>query len=253
MNSMIKLNSKMLIVDKNLFLTLVMLIAIAMAFAISALPYIAKNSLNILLENQNQIYLNVVQLIVSFLILILAISSFSAWNLGLDRYFLKLAQNQNASIKDVFYYFSIKRAFGAVQFSIGLFALKFSIFIFCQLPNIALMLNLIFQLSTQMSVAVGVIISAGIFATFISGFIFYKLITSSFFLVKYFYISNEYTGFLNALSSSQQIMQNSKPSPFSMQLSFTAWFCCCVFIIPTIYVWSYYRQARAVLANEIMG
>ncbi|MFI3141387.1 MAG: hypothetical protein R3Y27_03645 [Clostridia bacterium] len=252
MNSTIKLKSKMLILDKNLFLTLVMLIALAMAVVISSLPYVAQSFISILLGNQKQFLSVAVQLIVSFVILIFAISSFSAWNLGVDRYFLKSAQLQKASMKDIFYYFSIKRIFPASWFLGRLFLVKLCFFVLCQIPTIILISVMIFQLSTQLSITVGAVLSVGVLASFVSGFIFYKLTTSSFFLMKYSYISGQYKGFLSALSQSGQIMNSSKASPFSMQLSFTAWLFSCVFIIPFVYVWSYYRQARAVLATEIM-
>lgn len=253
MNSRIRVKSRILILDKNLFLITVLSTGFLLMLAINLLPYIMQNTLMITLKNHSDIVSNSVELVISFCIFIGSILSFCAFSLGVNRYFLKLAQSEDANIKDIFYYFSVKRIFNVSWFYIRIFTIKAVVFIFCQLPSLVLIILVLLLINNSVSALVLMVLCISIAVLIISGLVFYKLISSSLFLMKYYYISGKFVNFSHALASSQEAMLNEKHTPFALTMSFSAWFLSCVFIIPIAYVWSYYIQSKAVFANLMLG
>lgn len=253
MNPRIRVKSRILILDKSLFLLAVLITGIMLMIAVNLLPYIVQNTLVQMLKNYNDTLAIILEVAVSFCILIVGGSSFFAFDMGIDRYFLRLAQSENANFSDIFYYFSFKRIFKLTYFSLRVFLIRAIVFVFCQIPALFMIALLLILLQNSISALVLAVLSVSSVVIFISGIVFYKLISSSLFLMKYYYISAKYLNFSHALASSQQAMQSEASNVFKMTLSFSAWFCSCISIAPISYVWSYYKQSKAVMANLIMG
>ncbi len=197
-------------------------------------------------------YENVVNLVLSFLILVFCLSVYSCVRLGTDRFLLRRAQKKGGTAGDIFYYFHPLRAVGAVSFTFKMLIIKLILVIVSFLPFAVSCILIYNLLKSNVSLLVACFMAVGCLAFFASGIVFYKEITLSFFLAPYYFIEGRYISFSHLVASSQKDMQSTKKALRKLKMSFIGWFLLCAFIFPIGYVWSYYKQTMALAGATFM-
>ncbi len=189
---------------------------------------------------------------VSLVILFFCYGIYRRIKLGADRFFLRRAQKKGGSAKDIFYYFHPLRGADALIFSLKLLLLRSAMFTVAFLP-FALSCTLLLTLAkSNVSLLVAAGLLLGCTAFFVSGAVFYKNMSRSFFLAEYYYIDGRFVSFKNLIGGSQEDMKKQIKTLRRLKNSFSGWFLLCVLILPIGYVWSYYKQTLAVAAAAFM-
>lgn len=188
----------------------------------------------------------------SFILIALIYMSYMALKVGSDRYMLKKAENVHADTKDIFFYFKPKSLIALFGFSFRLFIVKFIILLFFNLPTIFCAFLIAYLSKATFSAAVTVTLSFGCFAFLLNALNYYFKITSSMFLMKYYFIKGEFLNFKHLMASSQNAMKGRSLEIRKIKKSFIGWFVSCLFLLPIGYVWGYYNQTLAAYAQEIM-
>ncbi len=197
-------------------------------------------------------YEKLVNFLVALLFLFFTFSVYSRIKLGTDRFFLRRAQKKGASAKDIFYYFHPMRTVGAVTFSLKMLLLK-AFFLFLSLfPFTLSAVMLYILLKNDVSALVALSLLCGCVAFLICGIVFYKKMTSSFFLAKYYFIEGKFISFSHLISSSQEDMKKQRKILLRLRSGFIGWFLLCLLIVPIGYVWSYYNQTMAIAGESFM-
>lgn len=189
---------------------------------------------------------------VSLVLLFFCYSIYRRIKLGTDRFFLRRAQKKGGSAKDIFYYFHPLRAADAMIFSLKLLCLRSALLTVALLPFTLSFALLFYLVKNNVSLIVAVGLSVGCIAFFISGTVFYKNISRSFFLAEYYYIDGRFVSFRNLISGSQVDMKKQMKTLRRIKNSFGGWFLLCLLIVPIGYVWGYYKQTLAVAAATFM-
>lgn len=241
-----RLKARKLQIGNTLLVSLSICIAFMLIVILNLIPLIYEKLVATVIDNK------FVNLTFSAIILFLVFCVFTAIKLGVCRFFYKRAAELSAGAKDIFYYFSFKKIFQALVFSVRLFCLKVVCFLFCFLPCI-LTLVLFLKLATnQLSLAIGIVLCVGAVAFAISAALFYNHLTASLFLSNYYFVSGCYLNFRHLIACSQNAMHRNKGELLKLKMSFLGWFFSCVFIFPLFYVVCYYKQSMAVLAFDFI-
>lgn len=172
--------------------------------------------------------------------------------LGTDRYFFRRSQKKGPSATDIFYYFSPRRAIGAIGFCVRLRLLKLLWLAVAFFPFSICLILLLYAAKGGVSSLVALVLAAGTVAFLLSGIYFYRNITASLFLARYHFISGDCLSFRQMISASQENMKNRRATLLKLKASFIGWFLLCLLIFPVGYVWGYYNQTLAVAANEFI-
>lgn len=245
MSGEMRLRGRKLIMGSELLFVLTLSVGIMLVFSLSLLPVVYKSEAANLELNK---YIN---LLASAVMLAVVISSYNALKTGADRYMFKKAQSYSPTAKDIFFYFSPRSFFSLLYVKCRIFLLRAMIFILMNMPCFMCSV-LLFNLSTsRFSLAVTTVLAGGVLVFFISGVYFYLQISSSLFMVKYYYIKGEYVSFRHLIASSQSAMKGRSAELLKLRISFMGWFLSCVFILPVGYVWSYYNQTLSAYADKI--
>ena len=191
-----------------------------------------------------------ITLIVSAVIFILSVVTFSCLSLGTDRFMLKRAESTATGAGDIFYYFAPKRLFAMCAFFMKFNTMRFFIFTFISLPFVICTIIFADHCKNGFSALVcGVFCVFSVFFLILAIYTFRK-INDSFFLVRYCYIRGNYLNFRHLLSESQQDMSDKITELRKLRGSFAGWFLLCLLVLPLPYVWCYYRQTKACFATE---
>ena len=190
---------------------------------------------------------------VSVIFLLFTFMLYSQIKLGTDRFFLRRAQKKGSTAADIFYYFHPFRAVGAFSFSLKMLLLKISLLSFMLIPSILCMAVLLYLLESKVSTLVALTLFVGSVVYLSSALIFYRKITSSLFLAKYYYIQGEYISFSHLIASSQNAMSEKCKELAKIRRGFYGWFILCLTLLPIGYVWSYYNQTMAVAGDSFMN
>lgn len=235
----------------NVFLvSLFTLTSAALLFCLNFLPEVISQ---LLFSKVSEVQRSLIVAVCCLLLIFSAFLIYSSARYGSDRFFLRKAQNQGASVKDFFCYFHPKRAFSAFFFELRFLTLKLAAALFCLSPAILCFLMLLNLWKSTASVKVSVILLFSFVAFLINGIIFTSKIYSSLFLARYYYIEGKFVSFSHIISSSQSAMKEHKHTLRQLKLSFLGWFFLCLLIFPLGYVYSYYNQTLGVAANEFMN
>lgn len=197
-------------------------------------------------------YGSLINLAVSFAFLLFCFGVYSQIKLGTDRFFLRRAQKKGGTAGDIFYYFHPLRAVGAVAFCLKMFFVKILLLLFSLIPFALSSVILYLLLKSNVSALVAASLFGGCVAFLLSGTVFYKNITLSLFLAKYYFIDGRFISFSHLIGSSQEDMKNRTKTLRRLKLSFFGWFALCLFIFPIGYVWSYYNQTMALAGVSFM-
>ncbi len=252
MISEIRLKGRSLLIGAVPLFSLTLAVCLLLTFSLSLMSLVYRSALLPAVDNYFGNYASYINLFAAAAILLSAVMAYIVLKTGSDRYMLKRAENVHAGTKDIFYYFSPRNFFSLLSVSLRLFLIRFSVFVFLNIPT-GLCAFLLLSLSrSRFSAAVSAVLAAGCAAFFISSLWFYMRLTSSLFLVRYYFIKGEYLNFRHLTASSQNAMRGNIKSIRRLKLSFFGWFSLCVLILPIGYVWGYYRQTLAARANEIM-
>ncbi len=190
---------------------------------------------------------------VSLFLMFFSFAIINAVSFGTDRFFLRKAQNKGESVKDIFYYFSFKKLFSLLGFSVFLWAIKGAFMIVCFTPSLSLLFFLTRLLRFSFSVKGTIILFTSVVILAFNGLYFYKRLTAFLFLSRYIYIEGSFINYRQILSFSALVMDKKGRELKKIKLSFFPWFVSCIFIIPAAYVFSYYRQTLCVAAEDFMN
>ncbi len=199
---------------------------------------------------ENSKYVN---LAVSVVFLLFTFMLYSQIKLGTDRFFLRRAQKKGSTAADIFYYFHPIRAVGAFGFSVKMLFLKLSLLLFMLIPFALCVITLLSLLQKNVSALVALTLFVGSLVYLASALIYYRKLTCSLFLAKYYYIQGEYICFAHLTASSQSAMKNKTKELAKIRRSFYGWFILCILLFPVGYVWSYYNQTMAVAGDSFMN
>lgn len=248
----IRLKGRSLLVGAVPLSCLSVSVLIMMTVALSFLPLIYINILQPYLSNKLgdvSVYISLISSVFIVTIIYLLLSSFKV---GCDRYMLKKAQNIHADTRDIFYYFKLKSFFKLAFFCVKLSFVKLITLLFLNIPTILCLMLLIYLSSSPSSAAVSFILAVGCITFAINAIVFYSRLSSTLFLVRYYFIMGEYINFRHLLSSSQNAMRGKEKELIKLKRSFVGWLFFCAFIIPIGYVFGYYNQTLAAYASEII-
>lgn len=190
---------------------------------------------------------------VSVVFLLFTFMLYSQIKLGTDRFFLRRAQKKGSTAADIFYYFHPFRAVGALSFSVKMLLMRISLFLFMLIPFILCVILLLYLLERDVSALVALTLFAGSLVYLFSALIFYRKITASLFLAKYYFIQGEYISFSHLIASSQSSMSKKRRELAKIRRGFYGWFILCLTLLPVGYVWSYYNQTMAVVGDSFMN
>ncbi|MBQ7295905.1 MAG: hypothetical protein IJW86_06895 [Clostridia bacterium] len=252
MVSKIRLMGRSLLIGAVPLFCLTLSVCVLLIFSLGLMPLVYRSSVMSIVNStfaEKSAYIN---LAVAAAILFIISMSYSALKTGSDRYMLKKAQKVSAGTKDIFFYFAPKNLFSLLFISFRTSVLRVLVFAFLNIPTVLCSLLLLTLSRSRFSAAVGAVLAAGCAVFFISSFWFYFRLTSSLFLVRYYFIKGEYINFRHLIASSQSAMHGKVNELCKLRLSFLGWFISCIFILPIGYVWGYYKQTMAAWANEIM-
>lgn len=246
--SMIKLKSRGYLIGNIPLLSLFVLTLCFLSVCLNILPEAATQLLSELPEKSQSLAVSGISLSVIFVLLFFL----SLFDMGIHRFFLRKAQRKGGKVKDLFYYFSPSESLAVLSFFIRykamstlLYAVSFAPFSVC----VALLLQL---LKGVPSLGVSLVMLCTAVLLFFTGAFFLSEVKASLFLVKYRFINGAYLNFRQLVSASQNEMLKHKKTVFSLKVSFLWWFLSCLLILPSLYVFLYYSQSKAVLAAEIM-
>lgn len=219
-----------------LFVSVVIFSALPSLYRLYVLPFFTGNT-------------KLLSLTVSVLMIFFIFNFCKCIELGFKRFFLKKAENYNASFKDILYFFKIKNYIRVFTYFVKKSIYKGFFFLICLFPFVVAVFLFSNTLS-GISFSAGCLIVLSSLLLLFNGLIYYKKISASLFLADYYYIKGEYVSFSHLIASSQNSMKN-KANEFSkMRVSFIGWFALCIFIVPVFYVFGYYSQCMAVLAEK---
>lgn len=189
---------------------------------------------------------------VSVAFLMFCFSVYSQIKLGTDRFFLRRAQKKGGTAGDIFYYFHPLRAVGAISFMLKFTLMKTALILLSLSPFTLSSVMLYLLLKKDVSALVAGCLFIGSLAFLFSGIVFYKNITLSFFLAKYYFIEGKFISFSHLVASSQEDMKDRTKALRRLKLGFFGWFLLCLTVFPIGYVWSYYNQTMAVAGANFM-
>lgn len=252
MSSESRLKGRSLLIGAVPLFSLTLAVCLLLIFSLSLMSLVYRSALLPYVDNHFGKYAPYINLFAAAAILLCVIGAYAALKTGSDRYMLKKAENVHAGAKDIFYYFSPRKFFSLLSVSTRLFMIRLCVFLFLNIPTVLCALLLLSLSSSRFSAAVSAVLAAGCAAFFLSSIWFYMKLTSSLFLARYYFIKGEYLNFRHLTASSQNAMKGNIKSLCRLKLSFTGWFLLCILIVPSGYVWGYYRQTLAAGACEIM-
>ncbi len=236
-----------------LLLSLILAVRTALLFTLCLLPlpfmYLAKLvSAGLLAMSEKT-----VNLIFSVLVFLLAFSLMSLLGKGIIRFYFRKAQGRIGDAADLFFYFSPKRIFVCLAFSVRLRALKTAFALFVYAPFVISLFRVSYDLQRGASVKSCGVLFLGVILFLLSGTAFYFKLSSLIFLCPYYFVSDSYDGFLKAVKASAEIMKKRGSSLLKLKLSFWRWHLMSVFLLPLSYARGRCNQTLALAAEEFMS
>ncbi len=176
-----------------------------------------------------------------------------AFRSGSDRYYLKKAAGYYSDGRDVFYYFGVKRAVRLIRFYLSFYFVKLTVALFSVFPFIIAFITLHnITVRGGMSFAAFKIMLILCIALLIHGIAFFFRLNSFLFPARYCFITGSFKSLKGILLFSYRCMRENRKKVFRRKLSFIPWFFSCVFLLPVGFVRSYYNQAMADIAADLI-
>ncbi len=170
---------------------------------------------------------------------------------GIHEWFMNGALNRGRSLKTVFGWYAPQKAVRAFFVSTVIFAIKAAIYILFSLPGLALAAGGVYMLfSSGVSMSIAVVIFTGSAVLLLLGAGFAFCAVQRYAAATYIVALRPKTKARSAISASAKIMQGRYISCAAFKLSFLPWLLSCVLIVPTLFVWPYYKQACAIWVLE---
>ncbi len=252
MTSKLRMKGSMLVSGNAGFLTLTLATATVIVLCANLSVVLYEVTLRQQVHKLFGEYENAVNLILSVFIILFCLSVYSSAKLGTDRFLLRRAQKKGGTAGDIFYYFHPLRAVGAFFFTSKMLFVKLLVTALSFFPFLLCCVLIYNLMKNNVSLLVAYFMAGGCLAFLISGIVFYKEITLSFFLAPYYFIEGRYVSFSHLIASSQKDMQSRKKVLRRLKISFSGWLFLCIFVLPVGYVWSYYKQTMALAAEAFM-
>ena len=233
--------------------TLLALDILSLIFCVNLLPLLYENSVLSAVKEYLPQHERVLNFLAAVAILLFVCALRFSLTSSAGRCFYKSARGESADVSDFFYYLSPGVFFCNLIFRFKLLVTKLILFIISFLPFLLSALFLHRMLFSRSSV---LIIIATVFtaaAFFITGIYFYLNFSALLFLCPYIFYNKKEKRFRDIVSESQLIMSKRRSVLNKIKISFMPRFLLCVFIVPAIYVWSFYNQTKAVAARCFLG
>lgn len=177
-----------------------------------------------------------------------------AFRSGTDRYYLKKAKGEKTEGKDILFYFRPKNIPSLAVFYFNYWLRRVLIALLCFFPFIAVMLYLFYYINqgrASLLVSGALLFSALAFA--VNGIFFFYRFSSFLFLARYCFCSGNFSNFRKLFDFSCRRLEGKRGIVLRKKLGFIGWFISCIFIFPVAFVRSYYMEALAKLASELMA
>lgn len=252
MSEKIRLKGRGLLVGAVPLSYLTFAVRTMLVFSLSLLPAAYKSAFMPFLFEWIGDKVRYVSLGFSLILIALIYMSYMALKVGSDRYMLKKAENVHADTKDIFFYFKPKSFIALAAFCVRVVIVKFLILLLLNLPTMLCAFLIAYLSQSVFSAAVTATLSFGCLAFLLNALRYYFKVTSSMFLMKYYFIKGEFINFKHLMASSQNAMKARGSEICKIKKSFIGWFVSCLFLLPIGYVWGYYNQTLAAYACEIM-
>ena len=175
--------------------------------------------------------------------------------LGRERWFMMNASGEDPKFKEIFYYFKGKRllrSLGAWSYALVVKLGFAAVFFF---PFLCLSGVLYYCLSTQSTAfAIIVCLFAADAILLMIGSAFMFVCNGTFLLYYPIIVSGAKVGFAQAYSYSKAMTSPVLKKLARFRLSFAPWWTLCLLVLPSFYVWGYYKQSMSELAyrNEYL-
>ncbi|MBQ7595784.1 MAG: DUF975 family protein [Clostridia bacterium] len=183
-------------------------------------------------------------------ILTLNIFIYSSFKAGRSAWFL--FYNKKKRSQKTLYWFSPSRVFKNSRLYIVLFFKKILLALAFLLPGAAIIISAVI-LAMNGGVEFNLFVSwiGGGTAILAAGTLFYTVVMQRFFLVPYIRAENPYLKTKEVFRISKKEMNGNLKKTFLMKLSFLPLFISCITVFPVFYVWTYYNQSCALMAQSI--
>lgn len=178
---------------------------------------------------------------------------YCAFRSGRDRYYLKKAADEAVEGKELLYYFRPANSISLLVFYLNLWLRRGLILLLCFFPcGLSLAA---FDLNARgggasLKVSTVLLFSAVVF--FVNGIYFFVRFNSFLFLARYYFASGKYPSAGKLFSLSYKKITGKRGQVLKKRLSFIGWFLSCLLIFPSAFVRSYYSEAMARLAKELI-
>ncbi len=249
------LNRRAKQLQKHNFLLLSLIFAVrsALLFALCLLPLPFMHLAKLVSAEFLALSEKTVNLILSLLVFLIVFSLMSLLSKGIRRFYFRRAQGKTGDAGDLFFYFSPKQVLFCWAFSIKLRALKTVFAIFVYAPFLISLFRLAYSLYRGASVKSCGVFFLAVILFFLSGTAFYFKLSSFLFLCPYYFVSDNYDGFLKTVKVSADIMKNKGRSLLKLKLSFWRWHLLSLLLLPLSYVQGRCNQTLALAAKEFMS
>lgn len=168
--------------------------------------------------------------------------------LGCERWFILCAEGKRAKFRELFYYFSaagISKSVCAVIYST---ARKVSALILFLFPSACLFGVLYFSfIEGEISLYISYALFGFAVTLFLTGLCFFYIYTARYFAFYSIIITEPEIKVHNAFEKSVRLTEGAYGKISIFKLSFLPWFLLCALILPSFYVWGYYKESKAVL------
>ncbi len=172
--------------------------------------------------------------------------------LSFCRYFLRRAQSKPVDAGDLFYYLKPRNFISAAAYLAVYSFIKILCFFLCFFPSVALLYGTYALSEEELSLRVTIVSLLGVAVLTVAGGVCYSALTSGLFLCDCLFVKEKRITMGEIFELSQKMMKSNGKKLTALRFSFIGWFLLCLLVVPVWYVYPYYRQTMAVLANDIM-
>ena len=176
-----------------------------------------------------------------------------AFRSGTDRYYLKKVRGEKVRGKEILFYFKPRNSLRLIAFYLNFWLRKLILLLLCFAPFVLVSVYLVFYLeNSDASAKVSLIVffSAIVFA--VNGIYFFIRLNSFLFLSRYYFASDKYVSFRQLFNYSYLHLEGKRRMLLRKRIGFIGWFASCVFVFPVAFVRSYYMEALADFASDLI-
>jgi hypothetical protein len=189
-----------------------------------------------------------------FIALIYCLVPLGTVSLGIQKFYLELANNSTPSLNLVFYYFQNKSNFiRSVIFSFNLSIRIAAIWSLYVLPGVILLIISSYKINSNPDVLTPYNFAIGFAVVMIIAGILFALYRSlRYIMAPYFFVSDDENSIMSCIVDSQRCMKKCKKYFIWLFILFIPLAESCFFVLPVLYFLPYLQASNSVLSKWIM-